>query len=143
MTLVRREIDEMRTRPEETWHISQGTFPVYWLFPNIQVNVAPFGVVLVRTYPDPQDPARSTSRVGFYSFREPLETNEAQVRGIAKNFAEIIRDEDYAVAARSQLGADAGKPEYAVFGRNEPALHHYHNTYREALGMEPLELIKA
>jgi len=31
---------------------------------------------------------------------------------------------------------------YDVFGRNEPALHHDHNTYREALGMEPLELIR-
>ena len=29
------------------------------------------------------------------------------------------------------------------FGRNEPALHHYHNTYREALGMEPLPLLEA
>ena len=29
-----------------------------------------------------------------------------------------------------------------VFGRNEPALHHYHNTYREALGMPLLELIE-
>jgi hypothetical protein len=28
-----------------------------------------------------------------------------------------------------------------VFGRNEPALHHYHNTYRAALGMEPLPLL--
>ena len=45
------------------------------------------------------------------------------------------------MAARSQLGADAGNPEYVIFGRNEPALHHYHNTYREALGMEPLELL--
>ncbi len=54
----------------------------------------------------------------------------------------MIRDEDYAVAARSQLGADAGNPEYVIFGRNEPALHHYHNTYREALGMEPLELVE-
>jgi len=141
MTLVRREIDEMRTRPEETWEISQGTFPVYYLFPNIQLNVTPFGFVLVWTYPKPGDPATSISRIGFYSRPEPLEQFGEQIRGIAQNFANIIRDEDYAVAARSQLGAEAGVPEYNVFGHNEPALHHYHNTYREALGMEPLELI--
>ena len=141
MTLVRRGIDDMRDQPEETWHISQGTLPVYYLFPNVQVNAAPFGVILVRTYPDPKDPARSISRLGFYSRPEPLETREKQVRGILQTFADVIRDEDYAVAARSQLGADAGNPEYVIFGRNEPALHHYHNTYREALGMEPLELL--
>jgi phenylpropionate dioxygenase-like ring-hydroxylating dioxygenase large terminal subunit len=142
MTLVRREIDEMRTRPEESWHISQGTFPVYYLFPNIQVNVAPFGFILVRTYPDPEDPARSRSRIGFYSRPEPLEAHSEVIRGVMGNFAAIIRDEDYAVAARSQLGADAGIPEYNIFGRNEPALHHYHNTYRDALGMDPLELLE-
>jgi len=143
MTLVRREIDEMRTRPEETWEISQGTFPVYYLFPNIQINVAPFGFILVRIYPKLGDPARSISRIGFYSRPEPLEKFAEPIRGIVQNFADIIRDEDYAVAARSQLGAEAGVPEYNVFGRNEPALHHYHNTYREALGMEPLELLEA
>jgi phenylpropionate dioxygenase-like ring-hydroxylating dioxygenase large terminal subunit len=141
MTLVRREIDEMRTRPEDTWEICQGTFPVYYLFPNVQINVTPFGFVLVRTYPKPGDPAHSVSRIGFYSRAEPLERNGDMIRGISQNFASIIRDEDYAVAARSQLGAEAGVPEYNVFGRNEPALHHYHNTYREALGMEPLELL--
>ncbi len=143
MTLVRREIDEMRKRPEETWEISQGTFPVYYLFPNIQVNVAPFGFILVRTYPKPGDPAHSISRIGFYSRPDPLEKFGEQIRGIAQTFANIIRDEDYAVAARSQIGAEAGVPEYNVLGRNEPALHHYHNTYREALGMEPLELLEA
>lgn len=45
-------------------------------------------------------------------------------------------------AARSQLGAEAGIPESNIFGRNEPALHHDHNTYREALGMEPLERLE-
>ena len=62
---------------------------------------------------------------------------------VTQRLATVIRDEDYAVAARSQLGAEAGVPAYNVFGRNEPALHHYHNTYREALGMEPLELLEA
>jgi hypothetical protein len=42
-----------------------------------------------------------------------------------------------------QLGAEAGVSEHNIFGRDEPALHHYHDTYRETLGMEPLELIPA
>jgi phenylpropionate dioxygenase-like ring-hydroxylating dioxygenase large terminal subunit len=141
MILCRKEIDALRERPEDTWHISDGTFPVYYLFPNVQVNVSPFGVILVRSFPDPQDPTRSISRIGFYSRAEPLETNREDIVGISHVFAEIIRDEDYACAARSQLGADSGLQEHLLFGRNEPALHHYHNTYRAALGLEPLELI--
>ncbi len=33
----------------------------------------------------------------------------------------------------------SGALEYLTFGRNEPALHHYRNTYNEALGLPPLE----
>lgn len=63
------------------------------------------------------------------------------VKNRMENFAEIIRDEDYAAAATSHQGAISGALEYFTFGRNEPALHHYHNTYREALGMPLLEPI--
>ena len=103
------------------------------------MNVTPFGIVLVRTYPDPADPARCLSRIGFYARPEALTEHGELIGRVGQSFANIIRDEDYAVAARSQLGAEAGVPEYVIFGRNEPALHHSHNTYREALGMEPLE----
>jgi hypothetical protein len=44
------------------------------------------------------------------------------------------------MSASQQRSAAAGTLPEIVFGRNEPALHHYHSTYRSALGMEPLEL---
>jgi hypothetical protein len=61
------------------------------------------------------------------------------IQTVFQTLADVIRDEDFAVSARSQIGADVGVSEYNVFGRNEPALHHDHNTDREALGMDPLE----
>ena len=39
------------------------------------------------------------------------------------------------------VGLMSNAQDYLTFRRNEPALHHYHNTYREALGMPPLEVI--
>lgn len=42
----------------------------------------------------------------------------------------------------AQQAAESGVIEYLQFGRNEPALHHYHNTFREALGMPPLERLE-
>lgn len=53
----------------------------------------------------------------------------------------IIRDEDYTASASQQRSAASGVVEHSVFGRNEPALHHYHGTYRSMLGMEPLSLL--
>jgi hypothetical protein len=62
---------------------------------------------------------------------------------VPKRFAEIIRDEDYVAAAASYRGARSGSLEHFLFGRNEPALHHYHKTYREALGLPPLDVVAA
>jgi phenylpropionate dioxygenase-like ring-hydroxylating dioxygenase large terminal subunit len=141
MSLCLKSIDDLRGRPESSWHISDGAFPVYYLFPNVQVNVGIGGLTLVRVYPAPGDPGRSVSRVSFYTRPEVLATEPERVPELQKSFGEIIRDEDYVAAASCQRGAEAGLQEKVVFGRNEPALHHYHNTYREALGLEPLPLL--
>ena len=39
----------------------------------------------------------------------------------------------------TQKAVEAGVLDKLIFGRNEPALHHMHNTYRAALGQPPLE----
>ena len=143
MILCLKAIDLLRDMPESSWNISLGSFPVYYLFPNVQVNCFSAGVILVRTYPDANQVGRSISRIGFYMRPEVMAEHGDAIGEAVKTFAEVIRDEDYAVAARSQTGANSGLIEHMLFGRNEPALHHYHQTYRKALGMEPLELISA
>lgn len=60
---------------------------------------------------------------------------------IAQKFAYVIRDEDYAMATSQQTAADSGALRDVIFGRNEPALHHYHNTYLDVLGLEQLPLL--
>jgi len=65
------------------------------------------------------------------------------VKMASQNFAEIIRDEDYVVSASQQRSAESGAIKHSIFGRNEPALHHYHNTYRKMLDMELLPLVEA
>jgi hypothetical protein len=96
----------------------------------------------VRPYPDPLDPGHSISRISFYANPELLASEGDEVRTRLRFFGEVVRDEDYKVAESCQRGAEAGLQESVLFGRNEPALHHYHNTYRAALGMEPLPLIE-
>ena len=85
-----------------------------------------------------RDPGELEERLEAALKEDPERVVERQ-----KFFGEIIRDEDYVAAAASQVGADSGLQDTVVFGRNEPALHHYHNTYREALGMELLPLLEA
>jgi nitrite reductase/ring-hydroxylating ferredoxin subunit len=158
LTLCLREIDNMKKDPEENWHICRGAFPVYFLFPNTILNVSDTGIILVREYPLDMSPHRSVSKVSFYFWPhviEYLKENNIDPENVEgsqnamanefnpySGFGDIIRDEDYVVAAASHKGLKSGAIDYLTFGKNELALHHYHNTYREALDLEPLPLIK-
>jgi phenylpropionate dioxygenase-like ring-hydroxylating dioxygenase large terminal subunit len=145
MLLVRRGIDDMRGRPEDQWSITEATLPAYWLFPNVQLLPFTEGVYLVRVYPVPGEPGRHRTHITFYL--RPDVTRPADLgpdenqRTLAQLFASIIRDEDYVMSASQQLTASAAALDSSLFGRNEPALHHYHSTYREALGMPTLPLL--
>ena len=145
MLLCRRDIDLLRDQPEENWHITTAALPVYWLFPNVQLMPNQNGLYLVRAFPHPERPGRHVSRITFYMWPEtqPNEEMVAVQRMMAQGFAEIIRDEDYVASASQQRSAESGAIQHSVFGRNEPALHHYHNTYRSELGLELLPLIDA
>jgi len=145
MLLCRRDIDDMRTRPEAEWDIRIATLPVYWLFPNVQLMPSQYGLYLVRAYPHPTDPGRHTSQITFYLRPEMAadpDFADAFVQ-VSQGFANVIRDEDYDASADQQRTAESGAVTHSVFGRNEPALHHYHNPYRRDLGIEPLAVIDA
>ena len=144
MLLCKRDIDGMRDQPESEWNITTAALPVYWLFPNVQLMPGAGILFLVRAYPDKERPGRHVSRIHFYVRPEIFESNEIKemVKMASQNFAEIIRDEDYMMSASQQRSAESGVIEHSIFGRNEPALHHYHNTYRKMLGMELLPLIE-
>ena len=43
------------------------------------------------------------------------------------------------MGAMQQRAAETGMLKEIVFGRNEPALHHFHKNFREALGQSPLD----
>ena len=149
MALCLKNIDTLREMPEDNWHVLQAALPVYYIFPNIQLMPGATGPILVRIYPDAENPNNSHSQVSFYlnpqfdelrenpDMREQVEEAENRMQG----FAAIIQMEDYVAAASSHVGALSGAQEFVTFGRNEPALHHYHNTYRQALGMPPLDVI--
>ncbi len=42
-----------------------------------------------------------------------------------------------------QKASENGLLTEVIFGRNESPLHHFHRTFREKLGLSPLEKIEA
>jgi len=149
MMLCMKNIEALRDEPREQWDVRRAALPVYYLFPNVQLIIGMGGPTLVRVYPKGENPNQSLSQISFYIDPQILEAAKdpefaeryRQITDRMEGFASVIRDEDYVAAALSHLGALSGAQEYVTYGRNEPALHHYHNTYREALGMAPLEVI--
>jgi len=151
MMLCSKEIDRFRQLPTSEWDILKATTPVYYLFPNIQlipsgrITGLPqdllSGATLVRIYPNKENPHESFSQISFYTNPAIPDEFRMEMSQRLTGFSEIIRDEDYAAAATSHKGAMSGAREYVLFGRNEPALHHYHNTYNEILGLEPLQFV--
>ncbi len=160
-------IDLLRELPEDEWTLRGHANLLYYLFPNIQFNVGRGSVALIKIYPDPDSPGRSLTRVGHYFSEEDIaaaasaNAEEMTVTGenvydgevrenailsleaITEVFDSTIEQEDYVMGEHQQMAAENGLLDHVLFGRNEPALHHYHNTFREALGMPPLEKLVA
>jgi hypothetical protein len=47
----------------------------------------------------------------------------------------VITTEDFTAGRTMQIGFDSGAQSHVVYGRNEPALAHYHKSIRRALGL--------
>jgi len=164
--IATKRIDVLRERPEHEWRLLDATSPLYYLFPNIQFSFGDGSVSLIKIYPHRHDPGRSITRVVHYFSREKIERTAAtngnavtitadnayDPRGIQGDvvltlsaFTEVfdstIEQEDYLMGETTQRSAETGHLSHVMFGRNEPALHHYHTHFREALGMPPLERI--
>tara|TARA_B100000519_G_scaffold199950_1_gene212136 strand:- start:199 stop:1431 length:1233 start_codon:yes stop_codon:yes gene_type:complete len=153
-------IDAMRDTPESEWHFARGTFVLYHLFPNIQFLADPNSATLIRIYPDENNVGRSTTRISFYYTQEAIDAIEAAkeaddcemgdvydresgggafgVEASMEVFHSTVENEDYVMGEMQQRAAETGMLKEVVFGRNEPALHHFHQNYREALNQPPL-----
>ncbi|MFQ3200557.1 MAG: nitrite reductase/ring-hydroxylating ferredoxin subunit [Zhongshania sp.] len=155
-------LDTMKNLPDEKWSLPFGAFMSYFLFPNIQVVFVSGMVTLVRIYPDPKNVGRSISRISHYSIPQitaQLSKDEVASTITDKNvyeadvttrlelnvtaslelFNKAVEHEDYLMGAQAQISASSGKVNKFLFGRNEPTLQHFHQEYRRALGMTPLE----
>ncbi|MFT7129442.1 MAG: phenylpropionate dioxygenase-like ring-hydroxylating dioxygenase large terminal subunit [Gammaproteobacteria bacterium] len=160
-----RGIDLLRDQPEKDWDITHGTFVLYYLFPNIQLVVNASSCSLIKIYPVRRNPGRSVTQIGSYFSQEmidraksaegnenvekitPENVYDRDVRanavptlaGSMEVFSSTIEKEDYLMGEYQQKSAENGLLKEVTFGRNEPALHHFHNSFREALGLSRLE----
>ena len=126
---------------QDEWPFRHLTLSVYFIFPNTIFLVDPVGVDVLRIFPLENSPSKSRTVHSWYvepNVREYFVDHAISFSARFDGFNEVIENEDYKVAASTQANAETGIQSEVIFGRNEPALHHYHNVHRSALGRELL-----
>lgn len=135
LTLPRRRIMELRDRPEEDWRLIPETAIIYNFFPNVTMVVQAGHVEMWRSYPSGDATDRCKVQVSVFT-PEAVETEKAR-KYYEKNIDLAIRTvdgEDFPLSEAIQSGHAARAHETLIYGRNEPALTHYHASLNGALG---------
>jgi phenylpropionate dioxygenase-like ring-hydroxylating dioxygenase large terminal subunit len=137
--VARPSITEITALPEEQWQLTPHAATIYVLFPNVVFLMQGDHLETWHVYPDGDDVNASQMLISLYT-PEPATTDS--VRGHwDRNFdllMDVVDKEDFPLGERVQLGFHSRAQDCITFGRNEPSLHHFHRSIRQALGYAPV-----
>ena len=121
----------------DDWDVAAHVQFVYLLFPNCSLLVTGDHVELFQILPG-ASVATSMTHQSYFN-RAPLDSDEvvSMTSFLFDMFHAVVRDEDYPCAEGIQVGLASGANSHLVFGRNEPAFHHLHRSYDDALAHVP------
>lgn len=135
MIAPRKTISELRELPETEWDLIRHTGVVCILFPNVVFVMQGDHLETWHVYPSGNGVDECEMYISLYT-PEPATTDSAR-RHWLNNFDLLMRtveQEDFPIAEAMHKGFYSGAQESVVHGRNEPAIAHYHQSVRAALG---------
>ncbi len=136
LVIPRRSMMELKAEPESRWDFLKHSAIVYTLFPNALLVWQGDHFETWRAFPVGGETAKCVTEAALFT-PAPAVTDKAK-RHWDRNFDLLMRTvdaEDFPVCLDIQRGFGAGAQAHITFGRNEPALGHYHRSLREALGL--------
>lgn len=139
MSALRKSAREMRSKPQAEWDALKHCIVLYTLFPNTVLIYQADHVETWRVFPSRTRVDECTVTFSLYT-PQPAVEEKAQ-RYWLSNFdlaMRTVRDEDFTLGASIQQGFFSGAQDHITYGRNEPALIHFHQSLRQALGLAPL-----
>lgn len=132
----RRKLERLKAEPEETWDLMWNTTTVYSLFPNTLLVTQGDHMEVHRVFPAEGQPDRAVMETGFYVPKAPTTDAERQHWQANLNLVmKVVLNEDFPAGRTMQIGFSSGAQNAVVYGRNEPAMIHYHRSMRAALGL--------
>ncbi|UCE32024.1 MAG: aromatic ring-hydroxylating dioxygenase subunit alpha [Burkholderiales bacterium] len=129
IVFARRSLAEIVDQPEDSWDPAPHIRQIHSVFPNLSISgVVGDHCLVSQVFPGPRVD-QTTTRQTVLVAREPGTDEE---RAASQAFSDLVlravRDEDYRIGAGIQSALAAGANREFTFGRNEPALQHYHRT---------------
>jgi len=134
LTFARHSSAAWDNKPDSEWDVLPHIVVVYRFFPNTIVVFQSDHLETWRMLPG-ETPDRSVIEFALYAPEAPA--NDKARAYWKKNYDLAIKtvlDEDFALGERMQRGFMSGLQAEVVYGRNEPALIHFHQRLRAALG---------
>jgi phenylpropionate dioxygenase-like ring-hydroxylating dioxygenase large terminal subunit len=132
--LPRRTFGELRSLPESQWDLISQSIVVYLLFPNTVLVMAQDHLETWHLFPAGNGVDETRMYVSLFT-PEPALTDSAR-RHWNNNFdlaMATVENQDFPVSEGIQRGFYSGAQDEIIFGRNEPALQHYHQALKSAL----------
>lgn len=123
----RKSLPAMNELPESEWDTSDYVRIIHSVFPNLSISGVVGGHCLIsQIFPGPTHETTIT-RQTILSARPP-ETPEAveETRTFSAMTLQAVDQEDYAIGRTIQVGLRTAANREFIFGRNEPAVQHYH-----------------
>jgi phenylpropionate dioxygenase-like ring-hydroxylating dioxygenase large terminal subunit len=136
LTFPRKKLERLKAEPEASWDLMWNTTLIYFLFPNTILMVQGDHVELSRIFPCEDRVDRAVMELALYVPQAP--TTQEERTHWDKNMQlvlDVVTGEDFPVGRGIQAGLTCGAQTHTVFGRNEPAMIHYHQSMQAALGI--------
>lgn len=136
LIIPRRSLLEKKSEPESSWDLLTHSAIVYTLFPNALLVWQGDHVETWRSFPVGGATDRCIAEAALFT-PKPAVTDKEK-RHWERNMDLLMRTvdaEDFPVCLDIQRGLTAGAQTHITFGRNEPALGHYHRHLQAALGL--------
>jgi phenylpropionate dioxygenase-like ring-hydroxylating dioxygenase large terminal subunit len=135
LVIPRKKLERLKSEPEQNWDLMWNTTIIYALFPNTLLIVQGDHVEVTRIFPGEGRVDRAVMDLALYVPKAP--TTDEERTHWDRNMQlvlDVVTGEDFPAGRTIQIGLASGAQTHLVYGRNEPAMIHYHQSMRAVLG---------
>lgn len=128
-----KSIEQMRGLPEEQWEPERNLSIQYRLYPSINFSIYPGFLTVFWVLPGKTPSDSQALHISYLTSQPETPEEAAEIEAtIRRGCEDVVQNEDFWVTGQAELGMHAPGARSLVFGRNEPALQHFHRLFEEA-----------